>query len=93
MAAYLGRRWRGETSLTRLYWLDILCVGSFLNIFTAFVSLMLAAQGVDMRIAVAVHFVMLPYNVFLVVALWRMPQCSKAMAWTSALWLVAMTLI
>jgi hypothetical protein len=93
MVAYLGRRWRGETSLTRLYWLDILCVGSFLNIFTAFVSLMLVAQGGDMQIAVALHFVMLPYNVFLVVALWRMPQCSKAMAWTSALWLVAMTLI
>lgn len=93
MAAYLGRRWRGETSLTRLYWLDMMGVGSFLNVFTGFGALMLAAQGADVRIAAAMHFAMLPYNTFLVVALWRMPQCSKAMAWTSVLWWVVMTLI
>lgn len=92
-AGFLGRRWRGETSLVTLYWRDILGVGSFLNLLTGFAALMLVAQGVDLRLAAVVHLAMVPYNAFLVLALWRRPHRTKAMAWTSALWLVAMTLI
>jgi hypothetical protein len=54
---------------------------------------MLAAQGVDLLIAAVVHFVLLPYNVFLVVALWRTPQRTQIMAWTSLVWLGAVTVL
>ena len=86
-------RWRGETALAVLYWKDIVVVGSVINLVTGFAALMLAAQGVHLAIAVAVHFALLPYNAFLVVALWRTPRCSRAMAWTSVLWLVVMTMV
>lgn len=92
-AGFLGPRWRGETSLATLYWRDMLGVGSFINLFTGFSALMLAAQGVDLRLVAGVHLAMVPYNVFLVLALWRTPRCTQVMAWTSVLWLVAMTLI
>ena len=93
MAGYLSRRWRGEAPLSRLYWRDMLAVGSFFNLLTGFIALMLLAKGVDSVVAATVHFVMLPYNVFLVLALWRTPQRSQFMAWTAVLWLVVMTLL
>ena len=86
-------RWRGETAPAVLYWKDIVVVGSVINLVTSFAALMLAAQGVHLAIAVAVHFSLLPYNAFLVMALWRTPRCSRAMAWTSALWLVVMMVV
>ncbi len=90
---FIGSRWRGETSLAVLYGRDILAVGSLINLLTGFAALMLAAQGVNLLIAALVHFGLLPYNVFLVVALWRTPGCTQAMAWTSLVWLGAVTVL
>ena len=71
----------------------MLIVGSLLNLFTGFATLMLAAQGVDLLIAAVVHFAALPYNVFLVIALWRAPQRTQTMVWTSFVWLGAVTVL
>ena len=92
-ASFIGKRWRGEASLNRLYWRDMLIVGSFINLFTGFVALMIAAQGGVLWVAAMVHFASLPYNVFLVLALWRTPGHGKVMAWTSLVWLVTVTVI
>lgn len=92
-AGFLGRRWRGQAPLGVLYWRDMLAVGSFINLLTGFTALMLAAQDVDLRLAAVVHFASVPYNAFLVAALWRTPGRSQVMVWTSAVWMAAMTLI
>ncbi|WPC67564.1 hypothetical protein SBP18_03400 [Rhodoferax ferrireducens] len=92
-AGYFGSRWRGEAYLSQLFWRDMLIVGSFINLFTGFIALMIAAQGGDLWVAATVHFATLPYNVFLVLALWRTPGRSKVMAWTSSVWLGAVTLL
>lgn len=92
-AGFLGRRWRGEAPLSRLYWRDMLIVGSFINLFTGFMALMIAAQGGDLWLAVMVHFATLPYNLFLVLTLWRTPGRSTMMAGTSLVWLSAVTLL
>lgn len=92
-ASFIGKRWRGEASLSTLYWRDMLMVGSVVNLLTGFVALMIAAQGGDLRVAAIVHFATLPYNVFLVLALWRTPGCSRFMAWTSLIWLGTVTVI
>ena len=92
-AGFIGSRWRGETSLSVLYWRDMLAVGSLLNLVSGFAALMLAAQVTDIVVAAAVHFALLPYNVFLVIALWRTPQRTRIMAWTSLMWLGAVTVL
>lgn len=92
-ASFIGKRWRGEASLSTLYWRDILMVGSVINLLTGFVALMIAAQGGEFWVAATVHFATLPYNVFLVLALWRTPRCSRFMAWTSLIWLGTVTVI
>ena len=76
-----------------MYWRDILAVGTLINLVTGFAALMLAAQGTDIVIAALMHFAPLPYNVFLVVALWRTPQRTRTMAWTSLVWLGAVTVL
>ncbi len=92
-AGFFGSRWRGEALPSRVYWRDMLLAGSLINLFTGFIALLFAAQGAELWIAASVHFSTLPYNVFLVLALWRMPGSSQVMRWTSLLWLGVMTLI
>lgn len=92
-AGYFGSRWRGAAHLSQLYWRDMMIVGSFINLFTGFTALMIAAQGGDLRVAAMVHFATLPYNVFLVLALWRTPGRSRFMAWTSLVWLGTVTIL
>jgi hypothetical protein len=92
-AGFIASRWRGEASVTVIYWRDILAVGSLVNLSTSFIALMLAAQGVNLLIVAGVHFAVLPYNVFLVIALWRTPQRTRIMAWTSLMWLGAVTVL
>ena len=92
-AGYFGSRWRGEAYLSQLYWRDMMIVGSVINLFTGFMALMIAAQGGELWVAATVHFATLPYNVFLVLALWRTPGRSTVMAWTSLVWLGAVTLL
>ena len=90
---FIASRWRGEASAAVLYWRDMLAVGSIINLFTGFAALMLAAQGIHLLIAAGVHLAALPYNVFLVVALWRTPQRTQVMAWTSLIWLGVVTVL
>lgn len=92
-ASFIGKRWRGEASLSQLFWRDMLIVGSVINLITGFIALMIAAQGGWLWVAATVHFASLPYNVFLVLTLWRTPGCSRFMAWTSLVWLGTVTVI
>ena len=92
-AGFFRSRWRGEASAAVVYWRDILAVGTLINLVTGFAALMLAAQGTDIVIAALVHFAPLPYNVFLVVALWRTPQRTRTMAWTSLVWMGVVTVL
>jgi ABC-type uncharacterized transport system permease subunit len=43
-------------------------------------------------LAVALHFLPMPYNVFLFAALWRMPDRNTLASLIAGGWLVAMTL-
>ncbi len=89
----VARRWRGEVSLRRLFWRDMLAVGSFVNLFASFAALMAAAAGAPTAVAVVLHFAPVPWNVFLFVALWRRPDRPPLMAAAAAVWLAAMTVL
>lgn len=89
----MGARWRGQAPLNTLFWRDMLIVGTFINLLASFIALMIAAQGGDPIVAALVHFGCLPYNAFLVFALWQTPRCGTAMKWFSLAWLVAVTVL
>ncbi|MBA4327064.1 MAG: hypothetical protein C0428_02435 [Polaromonas sp.] len=76
-----------------LFWRDMLMVGSGINLAAGFVVLMLIAQGLSLGLAIALHFLLLPYNLFLAMAVWRSPQASMVTTSAAALWLVLFTVV
>ncbi|MGQ2979854.1 MAG: hypothetical protein ACT6Q9_09195, partial [Polaromonas sp.] len=75
------------------FWRDMLMVGTGINLAVGFVVLMLIAQGVSLGLAIALHFLLLPYNLFLAMAVWRSPQASMVTTSAAALWLVLFTVV
>lgn len=90
---FLARRWQGAVPWRVLFWRDMLAAGTMINLVTSFAALMLASQGAPMAVAVAVHFAPLPYNLFLFLALWRLPRRPSLVAAAAAAWLAVVTVV
>ncbi len=88
-SGFFASRWRGERSVTALFWHDIVVVASLLNLLASFAAMMLAAQRAPTGLAVALYFAPLPYNLFLCLALWRHAACSRTLAVAAGLWFLA----
>lgn len=79
--------------LSVLFWRDLLVVGSCVNLAAGFAVLMLIAKGVSLSLALLVHFSLLPYNLFLAMAVWRSPERTVITKAVAVLWLVIFTLL
>lgn len=86
-------RWSGQVAVMRLFWFDMLTVASALNLVLVFISLFMLAQRVDWPWVLAVHSLALPYNVFLVSAVWRHAMTPVWMSALSAMWLLVVVFI
>jgi hypothetical protein len=93
LTGFFANRWHGHVPLPVLFWRDMLLVGSCIHLAAGFVVLMLIAQGAALSLAITMHFLLLPYSLFLVMAVWRFPEGTMATKWVSALWLVLFTLV
>ena len=96
--SFFASRWRGEAPLDRLFWRDMVLVGTVLNVLTLVAALLLLGLKVSPIVAVAVHLSPLPYNLFLFAAVWRTADAAgnaRAAFFRSAalLWLVAATIL
>ena len=65
IAAFFSRRWNGEVPLGQLFWRDMVTVGSLINVVSTIVALSILAAKMSALLAVAVHLIPLPYNLFL----------------------------
>ena len=93
LTEFFARRWRGEVALAVLFWRDMIVVGSAINLAASLLALILAAQGVALGIAVAIHFAPLPYNAFLFAAVDRSRQRTATITAFAAFWFVLAMLI
>jgi len=91
-ARFLVSRWRRQVPQGVLFWRDMVLVGTLVNVVFTVVALIFAASSSNMALAAAVHFAPLPYNLFLVAALWRLPDAG-VLRWASLAWLVLVTLV
>ncbi|MDX8531608.1 hypothetical protein RFM41_09380 [Mesorhizobium sp. VK25A] len=87
-------RWRGEVPLDRLFWCDMLLVGTILSIASSAAALILLGLKLPLWLVLAVHFLPVPYNIFLTIVVWRAAEKSgglkaQLMMLGSALWLIA----
>lgn len=92
-ADFFRSRWLGQVPLDRLFWRDMLLVGTGISIASSAVALILLGLKMPLGLVLAVHFAPVPYNIFLTIAVWRAAEQSGAkaslMLLGSALWLVA----
>jgi hypothetical protein len=90
---FLRSRWRGEVPLQRLFWRDLLGLGTLLNLLASFAALIMAAMGLDSAAAVAMHFAPTPWNAFLTASVLRHPRAGPAQRGVAVAWLVAMMVV
>jgi len=88
--AFFQRRWRGAVSGQRLFWWDMLSVATLLNATLGMLSLILLTRGLEGSTWLLLHLLLLPYNLFLVAALWRKADVGQPMRLAALVWL-AMT--
>lgn len=95
---FFVRRWDRRVPLGTLFWRDMLVVATLINLVAAFASLMALGFKAELPVALAIFHAPMPYNIFLVGAVWRTSQLvDAARASTARLgaaaWLVAMAVI
>ncbi|MGX5826054.1 hypothetical protein [Mesorhizobium sp. 43Arga] len=94
---FLHARWQGEVPIDRLFWRDMLLVGTGISIASSVVALILLGLRMPLGLVLAVHFAPVPYNIFLTIAVWRTAEQSGAkaalMLLGSALWLIATVVV
>lgn len=84
--------------MSRLLARDMLLHGSNVNIMAGFAALLLFASEAPAVIALCVYFAPVPYNVFLLSALWRTAELSSRQVATTVrvvgvIWLLVMFVI
>ncbi|HEY7647062.1 MAG TPA: hypothetical protein VH858_18615 [Hyphomicrobiales bacterium] len=96
--SFLRSRWRGEVPLGIVFWRDMICVGTALNVLSTMVALLLLAAEAGTPTVLTVHFAPVPWNLFLFLSVWRsasntggqQASLAKAMA---AVWVLLVTTI
>jgi hypothetical protein len=76
-----------------LFWRDMLGIGTAINLAATFLALVAAIQDAPFALVALVHFAPLPYNFFLLAALWRAPQRPAAAAAVAAAWFILVLLV
>ncbi|MPZ58283.1 MAG: hypothetical protein GEU91_17680 [Rhizobiales bacterium] len=71
MSTALVRLWRGEESLARAFWEYAIVYGTLANAITTIGTFAAVAADAPAWVALVIFLLPLPYNVFVVVAVWR----------------------
>lgn len=98
MATYLESRWTGEVPLETVFWRDMLVVGTAVNVASAVLALVLFALDAPALTGIAALLLPLPWNVFLLFAVWRSAEREGGPAAftarvVSALWFFVMLVV
>ena len=93
VCGFLLLRWRRRVGWAVLFWRDLLLAGTLLNAVATMGALALLSQGVAAGWALLLHLLPLPYGLFVVLALWRLPSCPALVRGLSLGWLALTVLI
>lgn len=90
---FFFERYSGKTPLQRLFWLDLLGVGTLVNLLFGFVALLMLANRMDFTWSLALHALIWPYNLFLVTSVWRHANASRPVKVVALGWLLTMLVV
>ncbi|MER8371154.1 hypothetical protein [Mesorhizobium sp. M1406] len=93
VGSFFRSRWQGRVPLDRLFWHDLALVGTALNVASAVTAIIVLALKLPLVLVLAVHFALVPYNIFLTFAVWRTTERAggtkaSLMALGATLWLI-----
>jgi hypothetical protein len=63
--------WHGRVPLPRIFWDYAIIVGSLVNLATTLAALASFANGLPVVLGLLIHFLPTPYNLLMVVGVWR----------------------
>jgi hypothetical protein len=95
---FLRRRLAGEVPVARVFWWDMLAVGTLINVATGGMALAAYVGGAPLWLAAMIFFSPLPYNLALCVSIWRSaakapPAAATFFKVASALWVSLMLVV
>ena len=98
LADFFRSRWLGQVPLDRLFWRDMVLVGTAISIASSVAALILLGLKMPLGLVLAVHFAPVPYAIFLMSAVWRTAEKiggakASMMRLGAALWLIATIVI
>ena len=98
LAGFFRSRWQGKMPLDRLFWRDMLLVATLISIASSALALVLLGLKLPLWLVLLVHFLPVPYNIFLTLAVWRTAEKTggvkaSTMMLGSALWLIASAVV
>lgn len=68
---FFAARWAGEVPLRRVFFTDMLAIGSIANMAGVLCAILLMLAGSPAWLGALAYIAPLPYNVFIVLAVWR----------------------
>ena len=98
VGSFFRSRWQGLVPLDRLFWRDMVVVGTVISIASSVLALILLGLKLPLWLVLVVHFAPVPYNIFLTFAVWRTAEKAggakaSAMMLGSALWLILVVVV
>ena len=79
---YFVQLWRGELPLSRVFWTDMLVVGTIVNIVMMVAAILLFLGGMPAWLGFAVHLLPIPYNILLFMGVGRSADAEHPqLAW------------
>lgn len=93
VTSFFRLRWQGAVPLNRLFWRDLILVGTAISVASSVAALVLLGLKMPLALVLAMHFTPVPYNLFLTLAVWRTAEkFPGAKAWMmtlgASLWLL-----
>jgi hypothetical protein len=97
-ADFFRSRWLGQVPLDRLFWRDMMLVGTMISMASSALALVLLGLKMPLGLVLAVHFAPVPYTIFLTISVWRTAEKSGGARASltmlgSALWLIATVVV
>ncbi|TIX27118.1 hypothetical protein [Mesorhizobium sp.] len=93
VGSFFRSRWQGQVPLDRLFWRDLVLLGTALNVASLVAAIVLLGLKLPLTLVLAVHFAVVPYNIFLTFAVWRTTEKARGakaslMTLGATLWLI-----
>lgn len=77
-SGFFAARLAGRVPLDRLFWTDMMIVATLINVAASYGAILMFGFKHPAWAAGAVYLAPLPYNVFLVLCIWRASERSRA---------------